>query len=50
MTLEVLSEAVLAQLPRARKYMDTYRKTKQSLAQAAYLNRPLKDLFRPLGE
>ena len=48
LTLEVLSEAILAQIPRARKYMDTYMKTKQSLAQDASLNRPLKDLFKPL--
>jgi hypothetical protein len=46
LTLEVLSEAILAQIPRARKYMSAYMKTKQSLAQEAYLNRPLKDLFK----
>lgn len=48
LTLEVLSETILAQIPRARKYMSTYMKTKQLLAQEAYLNRPLKDLFKYL--
>jgi hypothetical protein len=48
LTLEVLSETILAQIPRAGKYMSTYMKTKQLLAQEAYLNRPLKDLFKPL--
>jgi hypothetical protein len=46
MTLEVLSEAILAQIPRARKYMSACMKTKQSFAQEAYFNRPLKDLFK----
>jgi hypothetical protein len=48
LSLEVLSEAILSKIPRARKYMSEYMKTKQSLAQAAYLNRPLKDLLMPL--
>jgi hypothetical protein len=48
LTLEVLSEAILSKIPRARTYMDTCMKTRQSLAQEAYLDRPLKDLFKPL--
>jgi hypothetical protein len=48
LTLEVLSEALLAKMPRARKYMSTYMDTKRSLAQEAYLNRPPKDTFEPL--
>jgi hypothetical protein len=47
LTLEVLSEAALAKIPRAEKYMSEYRKTRQSLAQAACLNLLLKDLFEP---
>ena len=48
LTLEVLGEAILSKIPRAKKYMSDYMKTKESLAQQAYLNRPLQDLFKPL--
>jgi hypothetical protein len=48
LALEVLGEAILSKIPRARKYMSDYMKTKESLAQQAYLNRPLQDLFKPL--
>lgn len=48
LTLEVPGEAILSKIPRARKYMSEYMKTRGSLAQAAYLNRPLKDLLEPL--
>ncbi len=48
LSLEVLSEAILSKIPRAKKYMSDYMKTKESLAQQAYLNRPLQDLFKPL--
>jgi len=48
LTLQVLGEAILSKIPRARKYMSDYMKTKESLAQQAYLNRPLQDLFKPL--
>jgi hypothetical protein len=48
LTLEMLSEAILSKIPRAAKYMSTYMKTRQSLAQEAYLGRPLKNLFKPL--
>ncbi len=50
LALEVLGEAALAQIPRARKYMTTYMKTKQMLAQEAYSHRALKDLFKPAGK
>ena len=48
LSLEVLSEAILSKIPRAKKYMSDYMKTKESLAQQAYLNRPLQDLFKSL--
>ena len=48
LTLQVLGDAILAKIPRAKKYMSDYMKTKESLAQQAYLNRPLQDLFKPL--
>jgi len=48
LALEVLGEAILSKIPRAKKYMSEYMKTKQSLAQAAYLDRPLQDLLKPL--
>jgi hypothetical protein len=47
LALEVLGEAILSKIPRARKYMSEYMKTKESLAQAAYLDRPLQVLFKP---
>lgn len=40
LALEVLDEAILSKIPRARKYMSEYMKTRESLAQAAYHNRP----------
>ena len=40
LALEVLGDAILSKIPRARKYMSDYMKTKRSLAQQAYHNRP----------
>jgi len=47
LSLEVLSEAILSRIPRAAKYMSTCMKTRQLLAQEAYLNQPMKNVFKP---